>query len=75
MTQAAALTELKQALEDETRAKLTIQTRRRQTESKREVAKGASDEEEQNKQTPEKHVQMMQQQVRMRYISFVYPVS
>lgn len=59
----ATIAELKQSLEDETRAKLALQTRLRQAESEREVAKDALDEEEQNKQALEKHVQMLQQQM------------
>ncbi|KAL5967023.1 Myosin-11 [Taenia solium] len=60
---AATIAELKQSLEDETRAKLALQTRLRQAESEREAAKDALDEEEQNKQALEKHVQMLQQQM------------
>lgn len=57
------IAELKQNLEDETRAKLALQTRLRQAESEREVAKDALDEEEQNKQALEKHVFLLQQQM------------
>lgn len=67
---ATTIAELKQSLEDETRAKLALQTRLRQAESEREVAKDALDEEEQNKQALEKHVQMLQQQVCL----FLYPL-
>lgn len=67
---AATIAELKQSLEDETRAKLALQTRLRQAESEREAAKDALDEEEQNKQALEKHVQMLQQQV----CSFIHPL-
>nr|CDS26132.2 myosin heavy chain non muscle [Hymenolepis microstoma] len=57
------IAELKQNLEDETRAKLALQTRLRQAESEREAAKDALDEEEQNKQALEKHVFLLQQQM------------
>lgn len=60
---ATAIAELRQNLEDETRAKLALQTRLRQAESEREVAKDALDVEEQNKQALEKHVSLLQQQV------------
>ncbi|KAM7532769.1 hypothetical protein Aperf_G00000129579 [Anoplocephala perfoliata] len=58
-----AIAELRQNLEDETRAKLALQTRLRQAESEREVAKDALDVEEQNKQALEKHVTLLQQQM------------
>lgn len=60
---ASVIAELRQNLEDETRAKLALQTRLRQAESEREVAKDAFDEEERNKQALEKHVLTLQQQV------------
>ena len=60
---ASKIADLKQNLEDETRAKLALQTRLRQAESERELAKDNLDEEERNKQALEKHVQMLQQQV------------
>ena len=62
---ASKIADLKQNLEDETRAKLALQTRLRQAESERELAKDNLDEEERNKQALEKHVQMLQQQVRL----------
>ncbi len=66
---ATAIADLKQSLEDETRAKLALQTRLRETEAERETAKDALDEEEQSKQALEKHVQMLQQQVRLLTLS------
>ncbi|VDL58667.1 unnamed protein product [Hymenolepis diminuta] len=60
---ATTIAELRQNLEDETHAKLALQTRLRQAESEKEVAKDALDEEEQNKQALEKHVFLLQQQM------------
>lgn len=61
---ATIIADLKQNLEDETRAKLALQTRLRQAEAEREAAKDSFDEAEQNKQALEKHAQTLQLQVR-----------
>ncbi|KAG5443779.1 Myosin heavy chain, non-muscle [Clonorchis sinensis] len=65
-SESAAVTELNEVrvrLDDETKAKLSLQSQVRQLEDEREVAKDALEAEEQVKAALEKHVHTLQQQM------------